>query len=465
MMLGKLCVPAVLLAGCLCALSQPRLLAEEDASSGFRDVLEMAELGPEVLAEFPDDQVKNWEAEDWRILIRLLHRLGQYPAAQQADWALAWSEPAERLAGDLVEVVGTVESVEIFALPESLAEAHDLKSVFRCRFRFEETGTVGTVLSARIPSDWQAGEAMAEPIGFRGILLRNSAEEPQAEALFLTPYLAWYPRQGVPPGQLLLARQGMDVALLEEVKHGKPFVGPEVSREGEAFYACLAAMKQVDLGELSTLAKKSVALLADRWRESKSADRQQRAIAAQVLKRSEMGLSSVAPLFLQPKQMMGRLVRIEGTARRAVQIAVTDQSELDSYYELEIFPPDSQNHPIVCCVNRLPAEFPTGDTLREPVRMTGVFFKGWLYRSREIQSTEGETGRQQRLITPVVVGSVEWLPRSAGEKSWWGLWGGIAFLVILAAVVLNAVRLARKERRARAARRELESVDLPKIDL
>jgi len=292
--------------------------------------------------------------------------------------------------------------------------------------------------------------------------LRNSVDAPQADALFLTPHLAWYPRQGVPAGQLLLVRQGMDVALLEEVRHGKPFVGPEVSREGEAFYACLVAISRVDLGELSTLAKQSVAQLADRWRESKATDRQQRAIAAQVLERNELGLSSVAPLFLQPKQMTGRLVRIEGTARRAVRIAVADQPELDSYFELEIFPPDSQNHPIVCCVKDLPAEFPTGDAIREPVRVAGVFFKGWLYRSREVQLTDGETGRQQRLYTPVVVGSVEWLPRPARGESLWGLWGGIAFLLVLAMVLLNAVRLAKKDRRARAARRNLESVDLPK---
>jgi len=169
MTLGKSRALVVFLGVCLCALSPPTLLA----GTGFRDVLELAELGPEVLAEFSD--TSDYEAEDWRLLIQLLHRLNRYPTAQQADWALAWNEHPKPLVGDLFDVVGTVEAVEILTLPEQLAQTHDLTSLYRCRFRLAEgeSGVVGTVLSARIPSGWQTGQAIAEPIRFRGILLRR----------------------------------------------------------------------------------------------------------------------------------------------------------------------------------------------------------------------------------------------------------------------------------------------------
>lgn len=467
MMQRKSSVPLVFLVSGFFMLSCPTSFAEDDAdtSSGFRSVLEMAELGPELLAEFSDSSEYN--AEDWKLFIQLLYRLDQYPSAEQANWAIEWNETSKPQAGDLVDVAGTVESVEVLAVPEQIAQAHDLKSLYRCHFRFalsaeDEPATVGTVLAAKIPKAWQAIEALAEPIHFRGILLRNPDDETQSRAIFLTPHLAWYPRQGVPTGELLLARHGMDVALFDEVMHRKPFVGPEVSREGEAFYSCLAAISRVLPAELSTLSKQSITQFADHWRESQATDRQQRAIAARVLRRSELGLSSVAPLFLQPEQMMGRLVRIEGIARRAVRIAVADRLELDSYFEVEIFPPDSQNQPVVGCVKNLPAEFPTGDAIREPVRLAGVFFKSWLYHSRDVEQTQEETGRQQRMYTPVVVGTIEWLPRSASQTGLWGLWGGIAFLIVLVIVSLNMVRLAKKDRLARTTRRHLEDVELPK---
>jgi len=466
MMLGKSTVLLVFLVGSLFAQSFPVLCAADNdqANTGFRDVLEMAELGPEVLAKF--SETPDYRVEDWKFLVQILHRLGQYSPAQQADWSLAWCEPSKPQIGDLVDVVGTVESIEVLTVPAPVAQLHDLKSLYRCQFRFDkstedESASVGTVLSAKIPRAWQSGESMVESISFRGILLRSPGGETHTDVLFLAPRLAWYPRKGVPAGQLLLARHGMDVALLEEVRHRKPFVGPRVSREGEAFYGCLAAMSRVDPGELTALSSESVLQFADRWRKSKSTDGQQRALAARVQQRSELGLSSVAPLFLQPEEMIGRLVRIEGIARRAVRIVVEDRQELDSYVELEIFPPDSQNQPVVCCVTDLPEEFPTGDAIREPVRVAGVFFKSWLYRSREVSETQEETGRQQRMYSPVVVGTVEWLPRPTSEGSLWGLWGGIAFLVVLIILALNAVRLARKDRLARTARRQLDGVKLP----
>ena len=116
---------------------------------------------------------------------------------------------------------------------------------------------------------------------------------------------------------------------------------------------------------------------------------------------------------------------------------------------------------MVCCVNELPAGFPTGDMIREPVQVVGVFFKSWLYRSRTLDRRGGETGRQQRLYTPVVVASrPTWLRAEAGQTSSWGLWGGVVVLAILGVVVLNAIRLARRDRRARSARQWIDVTNL-----
>jgi hypothetical protein len=189
---------------------------------------------------------------------------------------------------------------------------------------------------------------------------------------------------------------------------------------------------------------------------------QQLALTDAVLERSEVGTSSVAPLFLQPEFEIGELVRLEGIARRAVWVAESDRKGLERYCELEIFPPDSQDLPIVCCTTRLPPGFPIGDEIREPVRISGIFFKSWQYRSRKLVETGGETKRQQRLYTPIVVtGSPIWLT-DARQSSRWGLWGGVAFLTVLVVLWINMTRLARRDRNARTVSRQtIELENLP----
>ena len=105
-----------------------------------------------------------------------------------------------------------------------------------------------------------------------------------------------------------------------------------------------------------------------------------------------------------------------------------------------------------------------GDAIREPVRVEGVFFKSWLYRSRKVNRIEGETSRQQRRYTPIVIaGTPTWVKTATSQESTWGLWGGVAFLVVLAIVALNAARLASKDRRARATRPRVDVTKFEKM--
>jgi hypothetical protein len=129
---------------------------------------------------------------------------------------------------------------------------------------------------------------------------------------------------------------------------------------------------------------------------------------------------------------------------------------------MEVFTSDSQNLPVVCCVSSLPPEFPVGDKIREPVRVDGVFFKSWRYRSRKNLDGPGETSRQQRMYTPVVVGGVPtWLPTATRGQNRWGLWGGIAFLAALVVFWFVMFRLAERDRRRRAAMQPARLDDLP----
>jgi len=123
----------------------------------------------------------------------------------------------------------------------------------------------------------------------------------------------------------------------------------------------------------------------------------------------------------------------------------------------------AQNLPIVCCVGRLPEGFPTGDEIREPVRLSCLFFKSWRYRSRKLVAASGETSRQRQRYNPVplVLGNMPtWLQASAKRDSRWALWGGLAFLGALASLWISLSWLARRDRRARASLRPTEIIDI-----
>lgn len=476
---------------CVVSASVPTTIAAEQADDSFHDILALAGLGRENLATLSADA--DYDHDDWQLLAQLVYRLRQFPPAQLKRWAnesdtVPQNGQANEHLGQLLAITGIVESVEPVAPPENMPAEAVLPRLYRCRFRLADGTAGGDVLVPRIPRDWHHRKISEEPVRFFAVAIGSTPDDQGRLGLLLTNHLAWYPRQGVSSGRLLLASQGMDVALLDEVKQRQPFVKPEVSREGEAFYQCLAALSAVERQELATLTEQNVAAGAELWQARKPALEQRRAelrqrlaagkdaarhgalqreleavrrglaLAAAVEKQAEGKFSSVAPLFLQPEQEVGELVRIEGLARRAVRIAIPGgvaflgQTSLDGYCELEVFTADSQNLPVVCCVSGLPADFPVGDQISEPVRVDGVFFKSWRYRTRKNLAGPGETGRQKRMYTPVVVGGVPtWLTAATSERNGWGLRGGIAFLVALVVFWVTMFRLAERDRRRRAA--------------
>ncbi len=497
----SLIIRSVAWACCVAAMLGLSVCAAETESERFRAILELAEIGPEVLAEL--GQGPDYSDDDWQLLMQIFGRLQQFGNLDSRNIPKTinlslWDEKARKEnIGQLFNFSGIVDSVQEVPLPKKMSELYGRNTVFRCRLGFliNDAGDLGhlTVLTTDIPSRWHKKKKLHESVEVLGTLLQGDRDDDDLgwHTLFLANRFAWYPDKDVPTGQILLARHGMDVALFDEVRHRKPFVKPEVSREGEAFYAALTALAQVEPQELVQQAKENVARVAKKWlgqqekleknhqalkaclaaateaaeqttlRQQIKQAKKERGLAAAVVQQAEAGRSSVAPMFLQPEENVGELFFFEGTARRAVRIAAEGQTGIETYYEIEVFTNDSQNLPIVCCVARLPEGFPTGDAIREPVRLAGVFFKLWRYRSRKLIESPGETTGQRQLYTPVVLGNVPtWLNKSSPQKNPWALWGGLAFLGALAVLWMSMMGLARRDRRARAQLRHNKKIDL-----
>ena len=453
-------------------------------ASEFQQVLRLAGIDRQELAPLAETAV--FRREHWQTMNEIWYRLGQYSDEELVRWStkpttgLLSKGPAESLGG-LYQISAEATLIETTRLPAEIEPDESKQLVYRCRFRSESLDFVGDLLTRKIPRRWQLNELFDESISFRGVLL-GILEDEEGSFLMLTDRLAWYPQEGVPAGQLLLAKHGMDVSLLDDVVHRRPFVKPGLTMEAEAFYQCIKTLKRIGQSQLSQAGRKTVGEVAQQWgaiqpellqdyeakkqEMASAADddekkkvakelkalRQSLSVANAVLKQADAGLSSLGPLYVQPEKEVGQLYKLEGIARRAVRINVPERPEIDHYYELEVFTPEAkvlEQRPIVCCVNRLPPDFPEGDLIREPVRITGVFLKSWLYRSRNIV---GDTERAERLYTPLLLADVPtWIHRQTEQDSRWGLWGGIAFLFVLFTGWLYWMSVERQERKAKSA--------------
>jgi hypothetical protein len=122
---------------------------------------------------------------------------------------------------------------------------------------------------------------------------------------------------------------------------------------------------------------------------------------------------SFGQLFKQPEVYRGRLVTVEGTARRVEFMEAPENFYgIDSYFRLWLQPVGS-NSPIVIYSLDVPEGFPamriaqTPDSyldLEESVRITGFFFKRWPYSARD----------GTRLAPVVLSRTFSWSPSALG---------------------------------------------------
>ncbi len=481
-------LPRVVAGRCLWAVAMMALLAASAVAQpggDFRTLLTDAGVGEDAFTQLAeiDDELTDEQAA---IIGKVLFRLDQLDRGQIRSLGTDGAMVIERFpedmaplaAGTLVRMGGSATSARPIAGPA------DGVPLWRCEVQLSDGGAA-TVISARVPQAWRDREELREPVKLLGVVAGVSADADPRQFTVLTNRLAWYPTTGMPTGVAWLTAHGFDAALLDEVRPASPFSKPSDSREAEAFYSCIATVRRGNVGELWRLARQEVSDAVERWQSAATAAgaerkelaaqmvdaspgdrpelelqilalRRRQAVAAAVERRAAKGASSVGPLFVAPADSIGRLVLLEGTARRAVRVIVDDKSappDLGEYYELDVFTADSENLPVICCATSLPAGFPTGDRINEPIRIAGVFFKRWTY-ARRTGADDEEPRMPQRMAAPLVIAAQpEWLrPAAGGVSPGRGLAIGAVFVAALAAVWIAVARTARRDRLARLSR-------------
>ena len=478
----------------------------------FREVLAEAGFDHESFRAF-----EAWNGEitsdDGAILARLLFRLQQYEAASSSSIAARQSDQtptanglAEALKpGDLVQLAGAAVAAEAIELPSTAAVPLERTTLHRCEVKLPD-GSIATVLTLDAPVAWKSRKPLDEPTSLQAVLLGSAAGSGERRPLLLATRMSWRPSTNASPGVLWLAKRGFDASLLDDVRHNQAFATTGAGYEAEAFYDCLQLVADSQPQELARLAyaglpsvaenaqqliessEQAIRRLEDQCREASPAERsklkaaikrhrEKKQVAEWIVARASGGLSSVWRAYLEPKQSAGDAFVIEGVARRAVRIVVEDdawdrpqfwpladnaaRAPLREYYELDVFSSDPQHPPAICCVARLPAGFPVGEVIREPVRVAGIFFKNWAYARRMVETSTSKN-QQARIAPPLFLAAEPQWIRTApnGAEHRWEIWAGGVFLVLFAG---GWAVLARISRRDRLARLERARYDLPFI--
>lgn len=109
---------------------------------------------------------------------------------------------------------------------------------------------------------------------------------------------------------------------------------------------------------------------------------------SQTLESYSLGRTSYLQLNGQIELYRGRLVDIEGTIRRVERYdAPANTAGIASYWRCWLFPNDGPQLPIVIFLLNAPPDLAEATELEYPVRLTGIVYKRWAFRSVEELTT------------------------------------------------------------------------------
>lgn len=428
--------------------------------------------------DFEDDA--RWDPNS-EFVVRLLHRAGRVsPDAWErfAKWTrdVPWKdivELAPRYRYYVVRVAGRVRRVEPVRLELDI-ESEDVTSRGYYLVWIERADGTQVVAACReVPAAWRELKELDEPTEVTGFFLgrarfsgasgdsNDSSELPASVPVVVTRRPAWFPERavpeaGVPKDWVELARLGVDVALLDDVRRHQN--QPLTRDDAPAMYQMLEAVQDVQPDRIAGTA-------AD-WLD----------------------------YLTKPAEAVGRAVVVSGHVRRVHWIDIQDpwvrrSLGLDGYYELDVFVPlgnrkikirqravddagqpvtieYEHRFPVTICVSRIPG---TPEELRgKRIRVAGFLLRFWNYESEFVSRAAPDAGQ----ISPLIIGGTPEIDSSSRVAIDWFLGGALAFMAACAVatvwyfrrtdrVVTNPVMVRLLERPERV---EVEPIDEDDVD-
>lgn len=385
--------------------------------------------------------VTEWSEARLDTGLRMLARLAAAPQDLKNAWARdaispppsATVPPSE--SDEAVRVVGRALRVRELSLPPDLRERHARSTIPVVSIR-DTDGLTVDVLTLNVPQAWPRDTALNQPADTVGIVLArqagplpsiaptssSAATTAAPEITLVADRIAWRP--GTPLGAL-----GMDYGLFDTVRDGRKLT----AEDSDAFYGMLAAAGRANPTGLHAATDNTPDIL-----------------------------QLIDPQARWIETHRGDPVRIRGTARRALRVAVDDpirQAQLGTnhYWELYVFVPTptavqigdrvQDSYPVVCCVRELPRSMPHGERIAEEVDVAGFAFKRYRYPL----ALSTEAGGSQE--SPLILGRrVRWIPSSEPKSTqqFEVVFGGLLVLAIAVLVAAGWLTSGGRRRRRKA---------------
>lgn len=332
-------------------------------------------------------------------------------AAAEARGRLWWVRG--RLKSAQPETLTNEEVERVYAEIDDMPADDARRKIYRCEIELDGGGPKATIYSLAFPKELVDRAQLDEPVSIQGVCVKQAGSADAPQPVFVARRLAWFPE--TPLGQL-----GMDYALYDDVRRE----AHDLKAERECFYQLLNVMKKADF-------------------------------AALMEQTNQKDPYSVVPLFNDPLSMRGKMVALDGTARRAVAVVVQEPDieerfGIKQYYEVAIYTADSQQNPLLFNLLELPKDFPQGENINAHVRIPGTFLTGFFYR-RDATSQEQLKGIKPSLQkAPLLIGkSLYHYPEedvTQSPNSWLFAVGITAALAVLIFVFWRATRTEARTR-------------------
>ncbi len=162
------------------------------------------------------------------------------------------------------------------------------------------------------------------------------------------------------------------------------------------------------------------------------------------IERASTGRVGYVQLDEQPKEYRGRIVTVNGTVRRALEMKADKNSfGIEKYYQLWMQPKSGPTSPIVIYALDLPPGFPVGAAVTADCKASGFFFKRWAYMATD----------DIRTAPLVLAKTVTWIPPPPPPEpvKVQDLWKYILAAFVAAGLVIGAIVISQHN----AARRRV----------
>ncbi len=354
----------------------------EEAEDSPRALLALLGVERSHLAGFEDGTPLG--PEEVEFLVRMLYAAGRFHWEDFHRWQQPldehWQElvaDPEKHRGEVYQLQGRLLSVRRHEVPAELARRINIPHYYVCQVRTHGQERELTLVVRDVPAPWQKKPPAGDRVAARGFFVKlQSTDRKDPRPVFVVPHVAWYP-------DTFLGRLGVDFAAWSRARARGPFT----PADRHPFYQLLRGVGELSWQELQAQVTPGEKIAQQNPRFAKFRD------SPQELKAPAFWILT---LLAQPQRFRGTVVSLQGTARRAIRIEVTDPEirtlyRIRHYWEVEVFVDPGPRiqvfgetvtyYPVVVCVSHLPRGFPEGEDLHEPVALEGVFFKSWSYYS------------------------------------------------------------------------------------